>query len=78
MSNRPAAETDVECLCKAIYDHGERYMDGTAAINFTELRMVRLFIIDDLFMIDLFQGFPWIRQLDKCHYQSKKVRNYRS
>merc|ERR1712223_28441 len=33
-------ETDVERLCKAIYDNGEQYMDGTAAINFASLRII--------------------------------------
>ena len=34
-------ETDVEQLCKVIYDNGEQYMDGTAAINFAALKIVR-------------------------------------
>lgn len=34
-------ESDVEHLCKAIYDNGEQYMDGTAAITFTDLKIVR-------------------------------------
>ena len=38
-------ETDVERLCKAIYDNGEQYMDGTAAINFASLRIVSDFVI---------------------------------
>ena len=38
-------ETDVEHLCKAIYDNGEQYMDGTAAISFSALKMVRFFSI---------------------------------
>ena len=33
-------ESDVEQLCKAIYDNGEQYMDGTAAISFASLRIV--------------------------------------
>ena len=32
-------ETDVELLCKAIYDNGEQYMDGTGAINFMDLKV---------------------------------------
>jgi len=32
-------ETDVEQLCKVIYDNGEQYMDGTAAINFAALKI---------------------------------------
>ena len=34
-------ESDVEQLCKIIYDNGEQYMDGTAAINFAALKIVR-------------------------------------
>ena len=33
-------ETDVELLCKAIYENGEQYMDGTGAINFMDLKLV--------------------------------------
>ena len=36
-------ETDVEQLCKVIYDNGEQYMDGTAAINFAALKIVRYY-----------------------------------
>ena len=32
-------ETDVELLCKAIYDNGEQYMDGTGAITFLDLKL---------------------------------------
>ena len=32
-------ETDVELLCKAIYENGEQYMDGTGAINFMDLKV---------------------------------------
>ena len=37
-------ETDVEQLCKVIYDNGEQYMDGTAAINFAALKIVRYYV----------------------------------
>ena len=35
-------ETDVELLCKAIYENGEQYMDGTGAIAFAPLKAVIL------------------------------------
>ena len=38
-------ESDVEILCRAIYDNGEQYMDGTAAINFASLRIVSDFVM---------------------------------
>lgn len=34
-------ETDVELLCKAIYENGEQYMDGTGAIAFASLKSVK-------------------------------------
>jgi len=36
-------ESDVEILCRAIYDNGEQYMDGTGAIAFSKLKQVRIF-----------------------------------
>ena len=33
-------ESDVEILCRAIYDNGEQYMDGTGAIAFSKLKQV--------------------------------------
>ncbi len=34
--------SEIELLCGAIYDHGERYDDGTAAIEFGRLFNVRI------------------------------------
>ena len=34
-------ESDVEILCRAIYDNGEQYMDGTGAIAFSKLKQVK-------------------------------------
>ena len=33
-------ESDIELLCKAIYENGEKYMDGTGAIAFARLKQV--------------------------------------
>ena len=40
---KPNMESDVEILCRAIYDNGEQYMDGTGAIAFSKLKQVRIF-----------------------------------
>ena len=37
--HKMSKETDVELLCKAIYENGEQYMDGTGAINFMDLKV---------------------------------------
>ena len=37
---KPNMESDVEMLCRAIYDNGEQYMDGTGAIAFSKLKQV--------------------------------------
>ena len=43
-TEKQTKETDVELLCKYIYDYGEQYMDGTAAIIFSKLKQVGLFL----------------------------------
>ena len=40
---KPNMESDVEILCRAIYDNGEQYMDGTGAIAFSKLKQVTFF-----------------------------------
>ena len=42
-TEKQTKETDVELLCKYIYDYGEQYMDGTAAIIFSKLKQVGFF-----------------------------------
>ena len=44
-TEKQTKETDVELLCKYIYDYGEQYMDGTGAITFSKLKQVRSIII---------------------------------
>lgn len=39
-TEKQTKETDVELLCKYIYDYGEQYMDGTGAITFSKLKQV--------------------------------------
>lgn len=37
LDRRDVMKSDVELLCEMIYQHGERYSDGTAAIDFADL-----------------------------------------
>ena len=37
---RDLVKSDIEVLCEMIYKHGEKYKDGTAAINFEDLLQV--------------------------------------
>ena len=47
-TEKQTKETDVELLCKYIYDYGEQYMDGTGAIIFSKLKQVRLYIFSSI------------------------------
>ena len=75
MTSNSDKETDVEHLCKAIYDNGEQYMDGTAAITFSALRIVSIKKLQNFPNITFVfpQGFSRWRKLDKCHYKGQKV-----
>ena len=57
-------ETDVELLCKAIYDNGEQYMDGTGAISFMDLKVVSKKINFRLFCLSLFPSLPFVNFVD--------------
>ena len=78
-------ESDVEILCRAIYDNGEQYMDGTGAIAFSKLKQVRIFFKKkkkrkqwEKILNKFFAGISRLRKSHKCNYYSKKISNYRS
>ena len=77
-------ESDVEILCRAIYDNGEQYMDGTGAIAFSKLKQVRIFFKKEKntewkkILNNFFAGISRLGKSHKCNYYSKKISNYRS
>ena len=80
-TEKQTKETDVELLCKYIYDYGEQYMDGTGAITFSKLKQVRSIkiihheknVLYDIFFISyLFQVFRGSGNVWSAIEQSKK------
>ena len=75
-TEKQTKETDVELLCKYIYDYGEQYMDGTGAITFSKLKQVRSIIIifhhQISFSYYLFQVFRGSGNVWSAIEQSKK------
>ena len=66
-------ETDVELLCKAIYENGEQYMDGTGAISFMDLKVVSKKINFRLVVLSIPIPFPSICQFRRFSYYVSAV-----